>query len=109
MTYPAVLLVLSVAVVILIVTFILPQFQSLFDEMDSLPWITNMLIAISDFLVQRWYVALLAVFIFVALVRLIMGIPAVRRGVDYAKVPVSYTHLNSIFQIFFSEFSIMGG
>lgn len=88
MTYPAVLLVLSVAVVILIVTFILPQFQSLFDEMDSLPWITNMLIAISDFLVQRWYVALLAVFIFVALVRLIMGIPAVRRGVDYAKVHV---------------------
>lgn len=88
MTYPAVLLVLSVAVVILIVTFILPQFQSLFDEMDSLPWITNMLIAISDFLVQRWYVALLAVFIFVALVRLIMGIPAVRRGVDYVKVHV---------------------
>lgn len=39
MTYPAVLLVLSVAVVILIVTFILPQFQSLFDEMDSLPWL----------------------------------------------------------------------
>lgn len=86
MTYPAVLLVLSVAVVILIVTFILPQFQSLFDEMESLPWITNMLIAISDFLVHRWYMALLGVFILVAVIRLIVGIPAVRRGVDYLKV-----------------------
>ena len=36
MTYPVVLLVLCVAIVILIVTFILPQFQSLFDQMDSL-------------------------------------------------------------------------
>ncbi len=88
MTYPAVLLVLSVAVVILIVTFILPQFQSLFDEMESLPWITNVLIAISDFLVHRWYMAILGVFILVALLRLILGIPVIRRGVDYAKVHI---------------------
>ena len=88
MTYPAVLLCLSVVVVILIVTFILPQFQSLFDEMDSLPWITNVLIAVSDFLVNRWYFALLGVALFVALVRLIVGIPAVRRGVDYLKVHI---------------------
>ena len=53
-TYPAVLLVLCVAIVILIVTFILPQFQSLFDQMDSLPVPTEILIAISDFLVQKW-------------------------------------------------------
>ena len=37
MTYPMVLLVMCVAVVILIVTFILPQFQSLFDQLDELP------------------------------------------------------------------------
>ena len=62
MTYPVVLLVLCVAIVILIVTFILPQFQSLFDQMDSLPVPTEILIAISDFLVQKWYAALLIVF-----------------------------------------------
>lgn len=88
MTYPAILLVLSVAVVILIVTFILPQFQSLFDEMESLPWITNVLIAISDFLVHRWYAALLGVFFLVALLRLILGIPVICRGVDYWKVHI---------------------
>ena len=86
MTYPCILLVLCVAIVILIVTFILPQFQSLFDQMESLPMITNILIAVSNFLVQKWYIALLAVAVIVALIRIIVGIPSVRRGVDWLKV-----------------------
>ena len=86
MTYPCILLVLCVVIVILIVTFILPQFQSLFDQMESLPMITNILIAVSNFLVQKWYIALLAVAVIVALIRIIVGIPSVRRGVDWMKV-----------------------
>ena len=86
MTYPCILLVLCVAIVILIVTFILPQFQSLFDQMESLPMITNILIAVPNFLVQKWYIALLAVAVIVALIRIIVGIPSVRRGVDWLKV-----------------------
>ena len=86
MTYPCILLVLCVAIVILIVTFILPQFQSLFDQMESLPMITNILIAVSNFLVQKWYIALLAVAVIVALIRIIVGIPSERRGVDWLKV-----------------------
>lgn len=86
MTYPAVLLVLCVAIVILIVTFILPQFQSLFDQMDSLPIVTTILISISDFIVKRWYVALLIVFTVVMLLRVIFSMPAVRHQLDYRKV-----------------------
>lgn len=86
MTYPCILLVLCVVIVILIVTFILPQFQSLFDQMESLPMITNILIAVSNFLVQKWYIALLAAAVIVALIRIIVGIPSVRRGVDWLKV-----------------------
>lgn len=86
MTYPAILLVMCVAIVILIVTFILPQFQSLFDQMDSLPVPTTILIAISHFLVEKWYAALLLVFVAVMIVRIIMAIPAVRRQIDYRKV-----------------------
>lgn len=86
MTYPCILLVLCVVIVILIVTFILPQFQSLFDQMESLPMITNILIAVSNFLVQKWYIALLTVAVLVALIRIIVGIPSVRRGVDWLKV-----------------------
>ena len=86
MTYPAILLVMCVTIVILIVTFILPQFQSLFDQMDSLPVPTTILIAISHFLVEKWYAALLLVFVAVMIVRIIMAIPAVRRQIDYRKV-----------------------
>ena len=86
MTYPAILLVMCVTIVILIVTFILPQFQSLFDQMESLPAVTNILIAISHFLVEKWYAALLIVFVAVMTVRIIMAIPAVRRQNDYRKV-----------------------
>ena len=86
MTYPCILLMMCVVIVILIVTFILPQFQSLFDQMDSLPVITNILIACSDFLVHKWYLALLAVFTIVMIIRLLVAIPAVRRQLDYRKV-----------------------
>ncbi len=86
MTYPCILLVMCVVIVILIVTFILPQFQSLFDQMDSLPMITNILIACSDFLVHKWYLALLVVFMIVMIFRLIAAMPAVRRQLDYRKV-----------------------
>lgn len=48
--------------------------------------ITNILIAVSNFLVQKWYIALLAVAVIVALIRIIVGIPSVRRGVDWLKV-----------------------
>lgn len=85
-TYPCILLVLCVVIVILIVTFILPQFQSLFYQMESLPMITNILIAVSNFLVQKWYIALLIVAVIVALIRIIVGIPSVRRSVDWMKV-----------------------
>lgn len=86
MVYPCILLVLSVCIVILIVTFILPQFQSLFDQMDSLPLPTTILMSISDFLVKKWYLALLTLFVIVGIIRIIVAIPAVRRGVDWIKV-----------------------
>ncbi len=86
MVYPCILLVLSVCIVILIVTFILPQFQSLFDQMESLPLPTTILMSVSDFLVQKWYLAILAVLVIVAVIRIIVAIPVVRRGVDWMKV-----------------------
>lgn len=86
MTYPAVLLVMSAAVVILIVTFILPQFEELFSEMESLPMVTELLLAISDFLVSKWYLALFMVFVIGILLRIILKIYQVRRTVDFIKV-----------------------
>ncbi|MCI8597918.1 MAG: type II secretion system F family protein [Lachnospiraceae bacterium] len=86
MTYPVVLLVMSIAVVILIVTFILPQFEELFSEMGSLPAITELLMGASDFLVNRWYVLLLILFLLGVILRIASKIYRLRRAIDYIKV-----------------------
>ena len=86
MTYPMVLLVMSILVVILIVTFILPQFEELFAEMESLPVVTDILMGISDFLVTQWYVALLVIFLLFIILRTVGKIYKVRRTIDYIKV-----------------------
>lgn len=86
MTYPVVLLVMCVLVVIVIVTFILPQFEELFAEMESLPAVTEALMAASDFLVSQWYVVLLIVFVLSIVIRVISKIDKIRHSLDYAKV-----------------------
>lgn len=86
MTYPCVLLVMSIAVVILIVTFILPQFEELFAGMESLPAVTEFLMGVSDFLVNRWYVLILELFLLGVLLHTIGKIHRVRRVIDYVKV-----------------------
>lgn len=86
MTYPMVLLVMSILVVILIVTFILPQFEELFAEMERLPAVTELLMSISDFLVNQWYMALLVLFLLAVILRTAGRIYRVRRAVDYLKV-----------------------
>lgn len=52
--YPMILAILAVAVVIVIVTFVLPQFSDLFSTMDSLPGVTLALMAFSNFMVTKW-------------------------------------------------------
>ena len=54
--YPIILLVLCVAVVILLFTFIMPTFIDMFDDKSQMPFLTKVLAAISDFLKSKWYI-----------------------------------------------------
>jgi len=55
LTYPVVILVIAVGVVVFLITFVLPSFQSIFESMGSveLPLPTKILLAVSDFM-QRY-------------------------------------------------------
>ena len=86
LVYPAVLLVMCAAVVVLIVTFILPQFNELFSQMESLPAVTRWLMGASDFLVNQWYLALLVIFLLAVALRIILKIYKIRRVTDYLKI-----------------------
>lgn len=77
MIYPMILLILCILVSVIVITFILPQFQMLFNQMDHLPVPTKVLISVSDFLIHRWYIAgLFFIFVF-AIIRILSENPAV--------------------------------
>jgi type IV pilus assembly protein PilC len=68
MMYPMILSILLVVVVLAIFMIILPEFFETFENIE-LPLITKIMVAISDFLINRFYVFIVAV---VAIVVLIM-------------------------------------
>jgi type IV pilus assembly protein PilC len=66
MTYPALVLLFAIVVVIGMVTFILPQFVAVFTDLGikDLPATTKMLIQFSNFLTTRWYMLIAGVVLF---------------------------------------------
>lgn len=86
MAYPLFLLVLCLVIVVVLVTFVLPQFEELFAEMETLPLPTVILMGVSDFLTESWLFVLLGTAALVIVFRLALGLPKVRRAIDSAKV-----------------------
>ena len=57
LAYPVVVMILSFATVLVMVTFILPRFMKMFDKMGAeLPWTTKMLMSLSHLLTSKWYI-----------------------------------------------------
>jgi len=57
MTYPAIVVVVAVGIVVGLCTFIVPKFIELFRDLGvkELPWMTQVLVDFSDFLKSKWY------------------------------------------------------
>jgi type IV pilus assembly protein PilC len=90
MTYPKILVVMIVIVVAIIMGYVIPQFKDLFSQMDSLPMSTTILLAISNFVKNRWYVIVLVVVIAYIFLRVLFAIPAFKYHKDKMtlKLPV---------------------
>ena len=69
MIYPAFMAVFSVSVVGFMITYIVPKITQIFESQDAiLPLPTQILIVISDFMVDQWYwviAGILAIFLFI--------------------------------------------
>lgn len=62
MIYPVILVITGILSIIVLVTFVLPKFTTIFADMGTeLPFSTQVLIAISNFLVASWWIILLAI------------------------------------------------
>ena len=86
MTYPKILGVLIVLVVIVIMGFVLPQFDDLFAQMESLPVATTVLMAISGFVAHKWYVLILIGIIVFIVGKIIFSIPKVKYFKDWLEL-----------------------
>ena len=61
MLYPAIMVVVGIAIVGILFVVVIPKVTKIFDDMNvTLPWTTRLLIALSSFARDYWYVLLVA-------------------------------------------------
>lgn len=62
MIYPVVVALVAVAVVIVMLVFVIPRYMDMFEELGTeLPWITLMVVKMSNFIQGFWYIIIPAV------------------------------------------------
>ena len=85
--YPAILLVMTVATVIVMFAGVLPQFRPLFEDLGGdLPLLTRAFLAAGDVVEATWWIVLPAVFAAVLAFRYRLRDPVFRRKWDRAKL-----------------------
>ena len=78
MTYPKILAVMIVGVILILTQFVLPQFEEMFETMDEMPSLTKWLMGMTDFMGSYWYVVIGAVVLTWVGIRALMTVPQVR-------------------------------
>lgn len=72
MIYPMILLFLTISMVVFMMVFIIPKITESFDKAGSeLPGLTQFVVWISDFLIEKWYILLIWIFLLVVVIKII--------------------------------------
>jgi type IV pilus assembly protein PilC len=90
--YPATVIVIATVVVAIIMWFVIPSFKQVFTSFGAdLPWLTNMVVAMSDWFVQFWWIVLgVPVIAFLVLAYCWKKFPGLKHWIDRVslKIPV---------------------
>ena len=86
MIYPIILSVMIVLVITFIFLFIIPQFEDLFAQMETLPLPTVILLGMSHFVQDHWFLLLVGFVFFCVLLGMVLRLPPVRLVVDRVKL-----------------------
>ena len=78
MTYPIILGIMAIAVVIGMFTFIMPTFAGMYENPDDMPAFTKIMMAFSSSLTHYWFVYILAIAGLVFAITYVMKIPSTR-------------------------------
>ena len=85
LTYPKILSGLIVIVMAILFGYVLPQFEEMFSTLPELPIATRILMAISDFVKNKWYILGVIIVLFVIFGKMVMKIPIVYYYFDLIK------------------------
>lgn len=86
MTYPKILGVLMVIVLAIIMGYVVPQFEDLFAQMESLPKTTEILLGVSNFIADKWYLLIIFGVVGFIAFKLLFAIPSVKYAKDKFKI-----------------------
>ncbi|MBP5273425.1 MAG: type II secretion system F family protein [Abditibacteriota bacterium] len=90
MTYPTVVMVAAIVIVLVLMTFVIPQFLTMFEDLGvkELPPTTQVLKDFSDFLLTKWYLMIGIVVCAVGLWKWIASTKLGNRCIDWGKLKV---------------------
>lgn len=86
MAYPVLLTAITFLVVILLFVFVLPNFFVMFENSSDIPAITKVIMAISDFLIYKWYVVVLGILLLILAGSMIFRLEKVQYSWDWLKL-----------------------
>jgi type IV pilus assembly protein PilC len=85
--YPMILVVLIIGVVLIVFTFVLPQFMTMFEGME-LPLPTRIVMGISDFLIAHGILLIAGVVVFAAAMISLFRQPGPKKALDHFKLRI---------------------
>lgn len=91
MIYPAVIICAMIGIGILMLVMVVPKLAETFEELEiELPMTTQLVIGLANFLAQKWYLAIIILFVLVFLFRQAMKTKAGKRIIDTLtlKIPI---------------------
>src|SRR2546421_1295878 len=90
LTYPAIVVVVAVGIVVGLCTFIVPKFVDLFKDLGvkELPAMTQVLVDFSDFMKNRWWMGLIIIFVLYMATKYFGTTRIGRRVIDRVKLKI---------------------
>ncbi len=90
LTYPTIVVIVAVLIVLGLCTFIVPKFVELFHDLNvkELPWMTQFLVDVSDFLKSKWYIGILIVVVSWLAIKYFGTTKVGRRIIDRLKLKI---------------------
>ncbi len=71
MMYPIVVITITIGIFVGLLIFIVPKFVGFYEQVGvDLPFITQMLINLSNFIMEKWYIMIIEIIVFVVLLKM---------------------------------------